>query len=60
MGQWPLIGKYWWYRVIMRVMHRFNLCYLRPLPVIDDKIRHRCDWCGASKSMSTRPVLTIE
>lgn len=54
------MSLYWrLWRVLMRTAHRFNWCYLRPLPQIEsDYKRARCDWCGSYRRDYVGPGLT--
>jgi hypothetical protein len=46
-GQLPLIGRWWWYRAVMKIAHRFNWHYAPPCPQIEPgETRYWCHWCG--------------
>lgn len=35
-----------WYRIVMRIAHKYHWHYMPPLPVIDYNIvRLKCEWC---------------
>jgi hypothetical protein len=43
-----------WYRLVMRIAHKYHWHYMPPLPVIhsDGKVLYRCDWCGIRQTIN--------
>lgn len=45
-------------RTLQRIAHRFNVHYLRPMPVIEHyKQQVICDWCGVRYVHNTAPSI---
>lgn len=43
------------YRIIMRLLHKYNCHYMPPSPIIDHgKIRLWCQWCGLRQTIKKR------
>lgn len=44
--RWPFYGRI--YRLVSKLLHRFNLHYMRPMGPFEDGSRQLwCKWCGA-------------
>jgi hypothetical protein len=47
LGVWRWFWLSYLYRPTSRLLHRFNLHYMRPMPIIErDRQQFWCEWCG--------------
>jgi len=48
----------WLYRPTMKLLHRFNLCYMKPMPIIEQYEQQVwCQWCGVRYIHRNYPVI---